>query len=89
MCFGIKINGNITIKDNVNIGGQAGLRDNITVGNNEMIGAQSGVLTDVPDGSILWGTPSKSLIQTKREVIVLGWLTQNFLRIKRLLKGKV
>ena len=83
------ISGSVSIKDNVTMGGQVGIRDNVTIGNNAMIGAQSGVLGDLADGSVVWGTPSKSLIQTKREVIVLGWLTDNFIRIKKLLKGKI
>ncbi len=83
------ISGSVTIKDNVTMGGQVGIRDNVTIGNNAMVGAQSGVLTDLSDGSIVWGTPSKSLIQKKREVIVMGWLTDNFIQIKKLLKSKI
>lgn len=80
--------GSVTIKDNVTIGGQVGLKDNITIAEGAMIGAQSGVLADVAAGSILWGTPAQSLIHVKREVLVLNWLTENFINIKKLLGGK-
>jgi UDP-3-O-[3-hydroxymyristoyl] glucosamine N-acyltransferase len=62
LASGIAVGGSATICDGVMIGGQAGIRDHITVGAGSRIGAQSGVVKDVPPGASLFGTPAQNAI---------------------------
>lgn len=82
------VSGSVTIKDNVTIAGQVGISDNIAIGSNAMIGAQAGVMIDVKDNTIVWGTPNKPIMQMKRQVIAVNWLTENIARLKKLAGAK-
>ena len=53
----VGIAGSATIGNNVILAGQAGVRDHMTVGNNVKAGGQTGITKDVPDDSLIMGTP--------------------------------
>jgi UDP-3-O-[3-hydroxymyristoyl] glucosamine N-acyltransferase len=80
------ISGSTVIKDNVTMGGQVGIADNLTIGANVTIGAQSGIIGNIADNAILWGTPARSVAQTKRQMAVLAWMTKNFKLLSKLVK---
>jgi UDP-3-O-[3-hydroxymyristoyl] glucosamine N-acyltransferase len=51
------IAGSSKIGHNVVMGGQVGIPDHITIGDNVIVMAQAGVTKDLPDGSIVVGSP--------------------------------
>ncbi len=53
----VGIAGSATIGNNVVLAGQVGVKDHITVGNNVMAGGQTGITKDVPDNTLIMGTP--------------------------------
>ena len=53
--------GRVTIGDNVFIGADTVVLPGVTIGNNVVIGANSTVTHDVPDGSVVAGSPAKIL----------------------------
>ena len=50
---------------------QVGIAGTTKIGNRLTIGAQSGVMTDIPDGEQWLGTPANPVGETKR--IWVGW----------------
>lgn len=52
------IAGSTRIGRNCMIGGQVGITGHLNIGNDVKIAAQSGISTDVPDGSIIMGSPA-------------------------------
>ena len=48
-------------KNNVSIGGQAGVSGHLKIGNNVKIGGGSGVVKDIEDNQIVMGYPAVSL----------------------------
>jgi UDP-3-O-[3-hydroxymyristoyl] glucosamine N-acyltransferase len=53
----VGIAGSATIGNNVVLAGQVGVKDHITIGNNVMAGGQTGITKDVPDNTLIMGTP--------------------------------
>lgn len=53
--------GRVTIGDNVFIGADTVVLPGVTIGSNVIIGANSTVTHDVPDGSVVAGSPAKIL----------------------------
>jgi UDP-3-O-[3-hydroxymyristoyl] glucosamine N-acyltransferase len=62
------ISGSTDVGDYVMMGGQTGIGDHVRIGDRAVIGGQAGVLPGkiVPEGSVLWGTPARSLVEFKR-----------------------
>src|SRR5262249_45954843 len=52
------ISGSVVIEDRVILAGQVGLADNVTIGEGAIIGARSGVMSDVPAGEKRVGHPA-------------------------------
>lgn len=50
--------GSSTLGDNVVLAGNAGVGDNISIGSNTVIFASTSVLTDIPENSKIYGTPT-------------------------------
>ena len=65
-----------TIKSNVVIGSGAKILGNITVGSNSKIGANSVVVTDVPENSTAVGVPARIIKKIIKEI---KWLIMNYL----------
>lgn len=53
--------GRVTIGDNVFIGAESVVLPGVTIGNNVVIGANSTVTHDVPDNTVVAGTPAKPI----------------------------
>jgi UDP-3-O-[3-hydroxymyristoyl] glucosamine N-acyltransferase len=53
----VGIAGSAVIGRNVVLAGQAGVRDHVTVGDNVKAGGQTGITKDVPENSLIMGTP--------------------------------
>ena len=67
----VGISGSAVIEDFVMIGGQAGLAGHLTVGRRARIGAQAGVMNDVPAGEQWAGSPAMPARTMFRQVAVL------------------
>ena len=61
-----------TIKSNVVIGSGAKILGNITVGSNSKIGANSVVVTDVPENSTAVGVPARIIKKDNKDSCDLG-----------------
>ena len=53
--------GRVTIGDNVFIGAESVVLPGVTIGNNVVIGANSTVTHDIPDGTVVAGSPAKPI----------------------------
>ena len=51
--------GRVTIGDNVFIGAESVVLPGVTIGNNVIVGANSTVTHDIPDNTVVAGTPAK------------------------------
>jgi len=67
----VGISGSTDIADFVAAGGQAGITGHLKIGMGAQIGAQSGVMTDVPAGAKFGGSPAKPMREHMREVATL------------------
>lgn len=67
----VGISGSTTLEDHVMIGGQAGLNGHVRVGRGARIGAQAGVISDLPAGAEVLGSPAQPLRAFLRQV---AWL---------------
>ncbi len=64
---GVGMAGSCVIEDGVMIGGMVGIADGRKIGAGAKIGAQSGVLDDVPPGETWLGTPAMAAVNTLRD----------------------
>ena len=53
--------GRVTIGDNVFIGAESVVLPGVTIGNNVIVGANSTVTHDIPDGTVVAGSPAKPI----------------------------
>ena len=70
------ISGSTTLEDFVVAGGQVGLAGHLTIGKGAQIGAQSGVMRDLPAGARVFGSPAVPARQGMRQVAILGELAK-------------
>ena len=70
------ISGSTTLEDFVATGGQAGLTGHLRIGAGAQIGAQAGVMADVPAGARVAGAPAQPVRDLFRQVAVLRRLAQ-------------
>jgi UDP-3-O-[3-hydroxymyristoyl] glucosamine N-acyltransferase len=82
----VGIAGSATIGKNVILAGQAGVRDHITVGNNVKAGGQTGITKDVPDDSLIMGTPHLSFREWAKLQGYFKMLPQLFAKMKQIEK---
>jgi UDP-3-O-[3-hydroxymyristoyl] glucosamine N-acyltransferase len=75
----VGISGSTVFEDFVSVGGQAGFAEHLTVGRNARIGAQAGVLADVPPGAAVVGSPAQPRREFFRQVAVLKRLARRVL----------
>ena len=73
----VGISGSTTLEDHVMIGGQAGLNGHVRVGRGARIGAQAGVISDLPAGAEVLGSPAQPLNAFLRQV---AWLRRKTAR---------
>jgi UDP-3-O-[3-hydroxymyristoyl] glucosamine N-acyltransferase len=68
--------------------GQVGIAGHLKIGDNAIIGAQSGVASDVPEQTTVMGSPAMPAGQTKRAWAVMAKLPELAARVRRL-EGQV
>ncbi|OGR51122.1 MAG: UDP-3-O-(3-hydroxymyristoyl)glucosamine N-acyltransferase [Elusimicrobia bacterium RIFCSPLOWO2_02_FULL_39_32] len=72
----------------VTLAGQVGVGDHVNIGDGAIVAAQSGIPNDVPNGSIVFGTPARPILKERRIQVIIGKLPQiydEFKKIKRIL----
>ena len=84
VCGHVGIGGSTVIGDGTKIGGGAGIVDHIFIGRNVSIGARSGVMNDIPDGEIWYGTPAGERSRVLREHAAIRRLPEWSKRLRRL-----
>lgn len=68
--------GSTQLKNNVTIGGQAGI-DSVIIGSNATIASKSGVTKDVPENTIVSGFPAQPHFQELKERAILNRIIKN------------
>ena len=72
----VGVAGSMRVEDDVILAGQVGLAGHFTVGKGARIGAQSGVMSDVPAGASYFGSPARPVREAMRGVAALARLTK-------------
>jgi UDP-3-O-[3-hydroxymyristoyl] glucosamine N-acyltransferase len=67
----VGIAGSTVLEDFVQVGGQAALAGHLRVGKAARIGAQAGVMSDVPPGAALVGSPAQPRLEFFRQIAAL------------------
>ena len=72
----VGIAGSTILEDFVQVGGQAAMAGHLTIGQGARIGAQAGVISDVPAGAVLLGSPAQPRVEFFRQVATLKRMVQ-------------
>ena len=72
----VGIAGSTVLEDFVQVGGQAAMAGHLHIGQGSQIGAQAGVISDTPAGSILLGSPAQPRKEFFRQVATLKRITR-------------
>ena len=72
----VGISGSTILEDHVMVGGQAGFTGHLRIGMRARIGAQAGVMSDVPPGADVVGSPARPAREFFRHVAVLRRLVR-------------
>ncbi len=72
----VGISGSTILEDHVTVGGQAGFTGHLRIGRRARIGAQAGVMADVPSGADVVGSPAQPVREFFRHVAVLRRLVR-------------
>ena len=72
----VGIAGSTILEDFVQVGGQAAMAGHLRIGQGSQIGAQSGVISDAPAGSVLLGSPAQPRNEFFRQVATLKRMTR-------------
>jgi len=72
----VGIAGSTVLEDFVQVGGQAAMAGHLRIGQGSQIGAQAGVISDVPAGSALLGSPARPRKEFFRQVATLKRITR-------------
>jgi len=86
LCAQVGVAGSCVTGDHVIAAGQAGIADHLTIGARTIIGAQAGIASDVPEGQVIMGTPSRPAMEWKRIMLTLDKLPlmrRDLERVKR------
>ncbi len=78
------ISGSTKVGHHVMLGGQVGTVGHITIGNYAQIGAQSGVPKSIPEKEIVFGSPARPMMRTKRIEAVVNQLPELLKRVQQL-----
>ena len=76
LCGQVGVAGSTIIGDGTQIGGGAGLADHLRIGRGVTIGADSGVINDIPDGETWLGTPAGNRDRILREHVAIRRLPE-------------
>lgn len=72
----VGIAGSTILEDFVQVGGQAAMAGHLRIGQGSQIGAQAGVISDVPAGSVLLGSPAQPRKEFFRQVVTVKRMTR-------------
>src|SRR6478735_2307150 len=72
----VGISGSTVLEDFVRVGGQAAMAGHLRVGRGARIGAQAGVMSDVPSGATQVGSPAQPRHDVFRQIATLKRLTR-------------
>ncbi len=67
----VGISGSTVLEDFVQIGGQAAFAGHLRIGRGAQVGAQAGVIADVPPGAIMLGSPAQPKQDFFRQIVLL------------------
>jgi len=67
----VGIAGSTVLEDFVQVGGQAAMAGHVRIGKGARIGAQAGVISDVPPSAVLVGSPAQPRQEFFRQMVVL------------------
>ena len=84
VCGHAAIGGSTVIGDGTQIGGGVGIADHVVIGRKVSIGARSGVMNDIPDGEIWYGTPAGERSRILREQVAIRRLPEWSKAIRKL-----
>jgi UDP-3-O-[3-hydroxymyristoyl] glucosamine N-acyltransferase len=76
----VGISGSTVLEDHVMLGGQAGLTGHLRIGRKARVGAQAGVMADVPAGADVVGSPAQPVRNFFREVAALRRLVRDSMK---------
>ncbi len=82
----VGISGSTKVGKNVILAGQVGVAGHLKIGDNVMVGAQSGIAKDIPDNSVISGSPAVEHSKWLKWAVSYYKLPQLFARIKKLEK---
>ena len=80
----VGIAGSVNVGHHVTMAGQVGVAGHLDIGNNVMIGAQAGVTNNVPEQSVLLGSPAMPIRQARRVAAIFVQLPELQDRVKKL-----
>jgi UDP-3-O-[3-hydroxymyristoyl] glucosamine N-acyltransferase len=72
----VGISGSTVLEDFVRVGGQAAMAGHLHIGQSAQIGAQAGVISDLPSGAIVLGSPAQPKQDFFRQVATLKRIAQ-------------
>ena len=72
----VGISGSTILEDHVMVGGQAGMTGHLRIGRKARVGAQAGVMADVPAGADVVGSPAQPVREFFRHIAVLRRLVR-------------
>jgi UDP-3-O-[3-hydroxymyristoyl] glucosamine N-acyltransferase len=78
--------GSVVLEDRVVCGGQVGVTEHVTIGCGAQLAAQSGVIADIPAGSVEFGCPARPRYRAFAELAMLRYLTDNRRVVKKLVR---
>jgi UDP-3-O-[3-hydroxymyristoyl] glucosamine N-acyltransferase len=80
----VGVAGSTTLGHHVTLGGQVGVAGHLKIGNHVTVAAQGGITNDVPDGSVLLGSPAMPLNQGRRVYVLFTKLPELWERVRRM-----
>jgi UDP-3-O-[3-hydroxymyristoyl] glucosamine N-acyltransferase len=87
ICAQVGIAGSAVIGDRVVLAGKVGVADHVHVGDDSVIGAGSGLYTDVPAKSIMYGYPAMPMAEAARHFKHIRTLHELFADVEELKKA--
>jgi UDP-3-O-[3-hydroxymyristoyl] glucosamine N-acyltransferase len=78
----VGISGSTKIGNGVILAGQAGLVGHIEIGDGARVGAQSGIAKSIPPGVVMFGSPARKIMDSKRIEASLTRLPDLFKRVR-------
>lgn len=78
------IAGSVTVGHHVTMAGQVGVAGHLEIGDNVMIGAQAGVTNNVPEQTVMLGSPAMPIRQARRVAAIFVQLPELQDRVKKL-----